>query len=581
MRKILIILIAWLLVMPLAGFAGPAAQDIADSVSDAAGVLVGEGKAKGAVLSIVADGRMILSCGFGFADAHNGIAADPEKTAFRIGSVSKTFVAVAAMVAVQEGRLDLHADIAQYLGGDCPKLLYPVTMEQLLTHTAGFEDMVTGMAVKNVSDTEPLSLTVHKYLPKQVFKPGEVSAYSNYSFALAAYVVEKAMGQDFGDFCRERIFLPLAMNHTTFAYMHDVAYISKPYLPDGRETLEPYMNLYPEGSAISTAADMAAYMCWLMDQSDGRVLAAASKEMLFAQHFSMSEDLSGLGLGFNRKERNGLLYFDKKGETLNFYSRIALYPQKGMGVFLSYNTYLPEEEINAVMLKALDLIYGSAPRGTPARPGVDIGGMYASNWSAFTTAEKMLRYVIPGKLIRIEGNLENGFTLGGRQMLPIGDDLYATPMGKMKFIHQNGTVTIATETAVTYEKIPVWQQPILQGLVPLFFLLVTLSLFVREAIGSIRKINRADGLLLVISGAQLIFLGVMIYFLFTGITSFSLLNYWLPISLCGWLMLLLTVFGIVYVEHTRMKRRQFLLLPSVWTLAGILYGAWMGWMNLL
>jgi CubicO group peptidase (beta-lactamase class C family) len=66
-----------------------------------------------------------------------------------------------------------------------------MTMHDLLTHTAGFEDRVTGMAVVNVSDTEPLAVSVRKYMPAQVFTPGETVSYSNHGIALAAYVIER------------------------------------------------------------------------------------------------------------------------------------------------------------------------------------------------------------------------------------------------------------------------------------------------------------------------------------------------------------------------------------------------------
>ncbi len=581
MKRFYCLFMVLLLALPVSVKAESADYDAAMKIETAASALVREGKAKGAILSVVKNGKEIVCRGFGYADEYNGIAADPKTTAFRIGSVSKTFVAVAAMVAVQEGKVDLDKDIAQYLGADCPKLSYPVTMKQLLTHTAGFEDMVTGMAVKNVSDTEPLSLTVHKYLPKQVFRPGEISSYSNYGIALAAYVVEKAMDQDFLDFCRERVFLPLNMNHTTFAYMHDTAFVSKPYLPDGRETLEPYMNLYPEGSAVSTAADMAIYMTWLMDLSDARVLSSTSKETLFARHFSMAEDLTGLCLGFNRKERNGHVYYDKKGETLHFYSRIALYPDKGMGVFLSYNTYLPEEEINAVMGKALDLIYGEDRTEAISEHGFDIAGLYVNNWSSFTTPEKLLRYIIPGKMISIVKSPESGYTLSGIPIIPIGENLYRTPVGKSKFMKQNGTVILATETAVTYQKVAPWQQPILLFIVPVAFLLAALCVFLREGVCYMRKSRRGNLLLLTLSGVQLFFMGVLLYLLYIGIMTFSLLSYIWLFKLCGFSILIAAVAGAVHVEHTRIKRRLFLMLPTIWSLTGILFTAWMGWMNLI
>ncbi len=73
-------------------------------------------------------------------------------------------------------------------------------MQHLLTHTGGFEENITGMAVVNYSDTEPLSLTVRKYMPNQIYKSGEIASYSNYGIALAAYVIERATGIDFAEY---------------------------------------------------------------------------------------------------------------------------------------------------------------------------------------------------------------------------------------------------------------------------------------------------------------------------------------------------------------------------------------------
>lgn len=70
--------------------------------------------------------------------------------------------------------------------------------------------------------------------------PGEISSYSNYGIALAAYVIESIAEVDFAKFCMERIFLPLEMNYTTYEYIHDVTYVSKAYLPDGNEAIDTY-----------------------------------------------------------------------------------------------------------------------------------------------------------------------------------------------------------------------------------------------------------------------------------------------------------------------------------------------------
>ena len=343
---------------------------------------VQSGKAKGSVLSIVENGDINLSKGYGFADEYNDYLADSENTAFRIGSVSKTFVAVAAEILNQEGKLDMNQDISIYLESDFPKLAYPVTMHQLLTHTAGFEDMITGIAVSNVSDTESLFISVRKYMPSQMFKPGEVVSYSNYGIALAAYVVERISNQDFSRFCEDEIFLPLEMNKTTFKHMHDIVYVSKPYLPNGDETIEPFMNLYPEGSAVSTADDMAKYMIWLLNSEDTRVLSQKFKNEILSKQFAMSDNLSGMGYTWTRKTRNDSIYYIKKGETLNFYSRIVLYPQKNTGIFLSFNTYVPEEEINTIIEKATDLLYGKKikPELNSGNASINIKGLNFKHW---------------------------------------------------------------------------------------------------------------------------------------------------------------------------------------------------------
>jgi len=173
--KILLVLLIVLNILTIPVFS--AEKELDDELSGMVNELIEDGKAKGAVLSIIEDDKIILNRGFGYADEYNNIAADGEYAAFRIGSVSKTFVAV--QILNQEGKLDMNTDISVYLEPDFPKLDFPVTMQQLLTHTAGFEELLTGIAVINVSDTEPLSESVRKYMPAQVYKPGEASSYSN------------------------------------------------------------------------------------------------------------------------------------------------------------------------------------------------------------------------------------------------------------------------------------------------------------------------------------------------------------------------------------------------------------------
>jgi CubicO group peptidase (beta-lactamase class C family) len=573
MRKIAFVLTLFLVF--LAGAPALAQGELADEMIRETEALAGPDGAKGAILAVVKDGEVTFAGGFGWADEAMNISA-AENIAFRIGSISKTFVAVAAQLLAEQGMIDMDRDIADYLEPDFPAFERPVTMRQLLTHSAGFEDLVTGIAVPNVSDTLPLSVSVRRYKPVQSIGPGVIS-YSNYGIALAAYVVERVADEDFAAFCRAEIFLPLKMTHTTFEHMHDVAYVAKPYLPDGRETLEPYMNLYPEGSAVSTAADMAAYMLWLTDPDDARVLSSVSKAELFARQYSMADDLLGMGYTWNRKVQNGQTYFDKKGETLHFYSRIALYPEKNAAVFLSVNTYLPEDRIDGVMKAATDALCGRAEYAK-GRATFDIAGFYANNWSSFETPEKILRYVVPGKLLRVEGSIKEGYSIGGQALTLVGEDAYASSMGVMKFMKWNGHILIATESAITYAKIPFWQASGVQVsilVVCAALILVTLAL---ALFAPLRGRRKRDAILIAFLALEAALLCALCAIIFHVITSFRLLDFAVPMRVLGWGIVAVAILG---AWRARKVPGLLRVIVALWTLSNLALTAQMSWMRIL
>lgn len=545
--------------------------------------IVDSQKVKGAVLAVIGDGNSEFIKGYGYADEYNDIPADGEKTAFRIGSISKTFVAVTALKLCQEGSLDMKADISSYLSKDFPRFKYPITMHQLLTHTAGFEDRVTGIAVFNVSDTEPLSTSVRRHMPAQVFKPGEIVSYSNYGIALAALVVESVSGMNFADYCQSNIFEPLDMKRTTFKHMQDITYVSKAYTPLGRETIEPFMNLYPEGSAVSTAEDMAKYMKWLISDDD-RILSKEYKDQLFEKQFSMLDDYSGIGYTWNRKIRNGYIYFDKKGETLNFYSRIALYPEKNTAVFLSFNTYLEESEINALMNKGTNILHGKGSMNNKYSGMVrnNISGNYVNNWSSFTTPEKIINYVMPGKIIKISGSIEKGFYMNGEELEQIGEDTYDTPIGVLKFLNEDGKTVIATESAITYSKIPVWESTLVQSAVIIVFILfVALCLLVEIYIFRIGKSDKYRSLILVCSGFQLLAFIALVLLVYMGLASFSLLNFLTYMRCCGWLIISTTLVGILCSFYLNLRHNRLIPITIIWNLASIIFCIWLSVLNFI
>jgi CubicO group peptidase (beta-lactamase class C family) len=171
----------------------------------------------GATVSVVKDGRLFFAKGYGSADLQAGTPVSAQTTLFRIGSLSKLFTATAVMQLAEQGKLNLHADVNTYLKTFHIPATYPepITLAHLLTHTAGFEDRETGLYPRTISDLEPLGQWLAEHIPARVRPPGELSAYSNYGFALAGYIVEQVSGLPYAQYVEQHLFQPLGMREST------------------------------------------------------------------------------------------------------------------------------------------------------------------------------------------------------------------------------------------------------------------------------------------------------------------------------------------------------------------------------
>src|SRR5207237_1726166 len=111
----------------------------------------------GAVIVVVKDGKILFSRGYGFADVKSRTPVSPSATLFRPGSISKTFTWTAAMQLVEQGKVNLDADVNDYLDFQVPHTLgRPVTMRNLMTHTPGFEEVVKDLIVDRPNELPTL-----------------------------------------------------------------------------------------------------------------------------------------------------------------------------------------------------------------------------------------------------------------------------------------------------------------------------------------------------------------------------------------------------------------------------------------
>ena len=176
----------------------------------------------GATVAIVRDGETIALRGFGYADKENGIEVDPTDTVFRVASVSKTFVAAAIMQLVEQGIVDLQADIREYI----PDLQFdnpfdvPVTVEHLLLHKSGLQVKDPHLHDDILTDSSVyygIEEYVHEHMPPVVRLPGSAYMYDNFAYLLLGLIVQEASGVPFVEYMENAIFKPLGMTNSSFS----------------------------------------------------------------------------------------------------------------------------------------------------------------------------------------------------------------------------------------------------------------------------------------------------------------------------------------------------------------------------
>ncbi len=299
----------------------------------------------GAVISVVKDGKLILSKGFGYADLENKTPVAPEKTKFRIASITKLFTANSVMQLVENNKIDLDQDVNSYLKGFKIKNPYPgkVTMSQLLTHTSGIDSDVIGDLSEKESDVQPVSQFLKNRMLPVVREPGRFIQYSNYGMALAGCIVEEVSGMSCADYIHKNIFNPLEMKNTGFAL--NPPELARGYMPmDGtlkRQELKGYFNLYPVGGIVSTADDMAKFMIAHLNNGEynnRRILKKTTAIEMHSRRAGFDAVLPGICYGFAEGFRNGQRTIGHAGYSPDgFLSELCLFPEHNMGIFISIN----------------------------------------------------------------------------------------------------------------------------------------------------------------------------------------------------------------------------------------------------
>jgi CubicO group peptidase (beta-lactamase class C family) len=338
----------------------------------------------GASVAVVRDGSVALAEGYGVAERGTDRSVEAT-TPFRVGSVSKPVVGTAIAGLVARGELDLETPVSTYVDDGLRSWDEPVTLRHLLTHTAGFETTNLGMWYPTPADTDPLPDHLDEAMPAQVRSPGERGSYSNHGVALAGQALASTAGAPFAEAMDATLLEPAGMEKSSFEQPLPESIRERHAAGhDGTLTDSPLsgLGMAPAGALSTTAADVARFLQLHLSGGalDGeQVLPEAAVETSQRQQFTHHDRLAGMALGFVEEFRGDVRILRHSGGTPDFLSTLLVVPERGFGLFLSFNSVNASDPVETIPETVLDELLpdptpdGLEPAGEPTRAGALTG----------------------------------------------------------------------------------------------------------------------------------------------------------------------------------------------------------------
>ncbi len=346
----------------------------------------------GAAVTVVQNGQVVFKKGYGIDRLSPARAVDPDRTLFRLGSITKTFTWITLMREIEAGHIRLDAPVNVYLPLKNQikdqGFKRPIQIRDLMTHSPGFESRTFGQMIeKNPVRIRPLDIYLRQERPHRVREAGLFPSASNYGAALAGEAVIQVTGKTMQALVESEITAPLGLHRTTLRE----PYPARPDLPapmdpalardlsegyrwtgsglDSRPT-EFLTQAAPAGAASSTASDMGRYMLAIL--GDGALDGASIYSPTIAKDFRTTlmhsaPGVRGWDYGFNEYDLPGGLHgFGHNGATLSFNANMVTVPQLGLGVFVAANTGTAGRFANDLPLQIVQRFYAPPAPTEPA-----------------------------------------------------------------------------------------------------------------------------------------------------------------------------------------------------------------------
>ncbi len=315
-----------------------------------------DGAPGAAAVLVRRDGRVTLR-GYGMADTAKQRTVDPQSTVFRIGSLSKTFTALAILQLVDEGKIVLESDANRYLKGvQIPAGGTPVRVLDLLTHRAGFDGDLTFVGL---DDRVAAAQSTDQRFQRDIFRvrpAGVIPSYDNMAWGLLGQIVESVDGIPYSQAIAKRIFIPLGMKNSAVGLPADLSNVAVPYEigSDGKPHAKPQIYLrrgwQGAGDLSTTAADMGRFLRALLADTaypGGRLLKEGTfRRQTDTSQFSFHPGVGGTGLGVYGLGRLHGGGFGHGGTIRGFNASMVVLPKLDLAFFAAMNLNSPAPEMS-------------------------------------------------------------------------------------------------------------------------------------------------------------------------------------------------------------------------------------------
>jgi len=388
----------------------------------------------GAAFVFVKGGRVVMIRGYGVSSVEHQKLVIPETTIFRIGSISKVFTATGVVQLADRGFVDMNADVNKYL-----KKVHvpegfgaPVTVEELLDHTAGLDEIRPGTQAENAESVMSLSEFLAQRLVR-VRTPGQTISYSTYGITLAGEMIEEVSGRSFEEYLRREIWSPLDMSRTNITVPPELQGSVATGYDRSNGALVPatweWYHTTPASSVNSTAADMAKFMIAQLQLGrlgDTRIMSERAAAYMQRQHATMHPLLPGFALGFYEDYVGSLRVLEHGGQVAGFSSQLVLIPEDDAGFFIVShleNGHL-RDELKDVFLRR----YYPKARMRMAVPSLNTGfaeraNQYVGRYAPITSCHSCRPRSVP-MILTVAIAPDGSLSIGGNRWIETAPDLF-------------------------------------------------------------------------------------------------------------------------------------------------------------